>query len=233
MNTQIVNLLPFTIPDESLFNKMGRKRKTKLSSRIKNNVTKATLEVEQFAEPKAMYKVVSLENEDDTILLDGVQFESKKLHHLLEACDKVVVFLITLGEKVDELVRKHSKEQPHYGYILDSAASIAVESAAQHFQKLIEEKVNGQGQTSLRYSPGYCDWPLSEQKKIFEILPHEKFDINLSDTFLMSPLKSITGIIGIASNCSEDFVKSTCELCNKIHCQYKRTAEPIIGELSG
>ena len=222
MNTKILNSIPFQVIDEHIFEKIGRKGKKKVSVRVETCIQKATDDVKKNAEAKAMYKVFSIKDKNDTIWAEGVHFDSKKLSNMLKACDKVVVFLITLGEKIDKLVHSNVKNRLHYGYILDATASLAVESAAQNFQEHIENKVTGNGKTTLRYSPGYCDWPLCEQEKIFQLLRHEQINVNLTDSYLMSPSKSISGIIGIASNDSDNFIRSTCHECKKTDCQYKR-----------
>ena len=49
-----------------------------------------------------------------------------------------------------------------------------------------------------RYSPGYFDLDISEQKKIFALLDITKrIGLTLSDTCQMIPTKSVTAIIGI------------------------------------
>lgn len=47
----------------------------------------------------------------------------------------------------------------------------------------------------LRYSPGYCGWHISGQKALFAALRPEEIGISLRESFLMEPLKSISGVI--------------------------------------
>ena len=46
----------------------------------------------------------------------------------------------------------------------------------------------------LSYSPGYCGWHISGQKKLFAFLHPEEIGIRLLDSFLMHPLKSVSGV---------------------------------------
>jgi hypothetical protein len=70
-----------------------------------------------------------------------------------------------------------------------------------------------------RYSPGYCDWDIREQKKLFELLPENFCGISLLDSMLMKPIKSISGFIGIGSNVT--FNRYTCNYCKDRNCLYR------------
>jgi len=48
-----------------------------------------------------------------------------------------------------------------------------------------------------RFSPGYCQWYVSEQSKLFSLMPEDRLTVKLSDSSLMNPVKSVSGIIGI------------------------------------
>jgi hypothetical protein len=47
----------------------------------------------------------------------------------------------------------------------------------------------------MRFSPGYCGWHVSGQKKLFAALEPEEIGITLTPSCLMKPLKSISGVI--------------------------------------
>jgi hypothetical protein len=47
----------------------------------------------------------------------------------------------------------------------------------------------------MRFSPGYCGWHVTGQKKLFAALHPEEIDITLTPSCLMKPLKSISGVI--------------------------------------
>ena len=83
--------------------------------------------------------------------------------------------------------------------MLDAAASAAADMASDlaaerweyeqgHSDKLMRPSV-------LAYSPGYCGWHVSGQRKLFERLRPEEIGITLNASFLMSPLKSVSGAL--------------------------------------
>lgn len=103
-------------------------------------------------------------------------------------------------------------------FILDTIGSCIAEKAGDKMESLLEKEIAGYRHT-YRFSPGYCGWPLKEQKEIFRILENRPCGILLSDVFLMHPIKSISGIIGIGNNIQER--KYGCDICQLETC-YKR-----------
>jgi cobalamin-dependent methionine synthase I len=87
-------------------------------------------------------------------------------------------------------------------------------------QKQFEELAGKQGWgISNRYSPGYCGWNVAEQQILFALLPPNPCNISLTQSSLMQPIKSISGIIGFGPD-----VKSkghTCQFCEMQNCIYR------------
>jgi hypothetical protein len=65
---------------------------------------------------------------------------------------------------------------------------------------------------SLRYSPGYCGWHISGQKRLFERLNPAEIGITLNSSFLMQPLKSISGVI-VSAERKYHLIKSDYPFC--------------------
>ena len=109
-------------------------------------------------------------------------------------------------------------------YIADCWASIFCEIAFKKFYAQINERYKKQGfYVSPEYSPGYEGFDLSNQKTIFKILLPEQIEISLSSSFIMTPAKSVSGIIGIAS---EDIFHyhPPCERCTiRENCKQKKS----------
>ncbi|MCF0209200.1 MAG: methionine synthase, partial [Bacteroidaceae bacterium] len=71
-----------------------------------------------------------------------------------------------------------------------------------------------------RFSPGYCGWHVREQKLLFSTFPlAEPCGVKLTDSCLMLPIKSVSGVIGIGENVRK--LEYTCGLCDYANC-YKR-----------
>jgi len=51
--------------------------------------------------------------------------------------------------------------------------------------------------TSKRFSAGYGDFSLENQKIIYDVLKLEQLGISLSDKYMLIPEKSVTAVVGI------------------------------------
>ena len=98
--------------------------------------------------------------------------------------------------------------------IVDLIGSEIAEEVAEYVHKKIEQDMRLRGMSiTNRYSPGYCNWHVSDQQKLFKILEGKTCGIQLSDSSLMLPLKSISGIIGVGSNVkNRGYACSKCEM---------------------
>jgi len=160
----------------------------------------------------------------DAIFLAGsLKFYSETLSYVLSDCDWVFVFLVTIGKGLDERVTMMmEKGKIMEGSILDAIGSVAVEQAACKLQDDVEKEVEKKGyKATLRYSPGYCDWDVKQQMTIFKAIDSYSLGVHLTESCLMIPQKSISGIIGIGKfNGSKP---SPCRGCPSItSCPYKR-----------
>ena len=168
-------------------------------------------------------------------ILDNAQFDQCKLyigdetleleriiHAMVRASEQIAFFICTIGPEVPAKIKELSAGGLQLeAYSLDLIASEAVDMAMDVVQEALDEelKVHGLHLTN-RYSPGYCDWNISEQQKLFRILPGEFTKISLADTSVMHPIKTISGIIGIGKNVR--FNPYTCEVCRRKDCGYSK-----------
>lgn len=123
------------------------------------------------------------------------------LDKIYRACDSLALFAVTVGESVStEISRLFEEGEFAVGSMLDSVASEGTEMAAvaveTDYKNYLEEMgCIGSSSGTMRFSPGYCGWDMSSQKKLFELLGPVEIGITLRESFLMQPLKSISGVI--------------------------------------
>ena len=159
----------------------------------------------------------------DSIKLDmGMLFRGSGISTALSGARAAALFAVTAGEGIDRKIRKLSSESVVDAYILDACASTAAEMLARTAHERIDEEAAKLGlYTGCRYSPGYCDWDLSEQEKIFDLLKPEEIGIRLNKSLMMIPRKSITGIIGLGID-REEIRISPCTACKNENCMARR-----------
>jgi hypothetical protein len=117
----------------------------------------------------------------------------------------LALFAVTLGETISAGIKMNFDQNDFAaGAMLDAAASEGAELAADFIEssyreKLWKEKQLPESMAVMRFSPGYCGWHVSGQRKLFEALHPDKIGIELTDSFLMKPLKSISGVMTAGS----------------------------------
>ena len=128
-------------------------------------------------------------------------FEQKsvKLRNNLEGCSAVVLFAATVGSGMDRMIRRFEKSDPQMGLLLQGLGAERVESLCDLFNAEVDAAAQSLGHmTRRRFSPGYGDLPIEVQKEFLPLLDAERrLGIILSDSYLMTPSKSVTAIIGI------------------------------------
>ena len=150
-------------------------------------------------------------------------FQSKVVAQLMEQCEKVAVFLVTIGNHLEETVRQMAEDGLILqATVLDAIGSVAAETVADFVQGRVDEVARAHGLcTSLRFSPGYCDWNIKQQKMVFQAVGRDSTGIHLTEDCLMLPRKSISGVIGIGP-CNGVEHYNPCKTCHKYDCQSRR-----------
>ena len=150
---------------------------------------------ERTVRPKSIYRIFDCTVTEDALIIDNFEFKSKRLAENLKGCKKVAVLAATVGTEGDRLLRECSAESARLAAMQAVLAS-EIETVCDEVQQNIE-KVNGV-KTRSRFSPGYYDLDVSEQKKIFALLEITKrCGITLTETYQMIPTKSVTAFTGI------------------------------------
>lgn len=129
-------------------------------------------------------------------------------------------FAVTLGIAVDDRIKRQGKTAMVQALMLDAAASVLADLYADQAQQQINAFYDRQNlQSSARFSPGYCDWPMKEgQASLIPFLQPDCIGISVSDTGLMTPRKSISAVVIAAGQMP---AVSPCFLCAR-DCPHRR-----------
>ena len=165
--------------------------------------------------------------EGGRVYLDGgMTLKSPKLSRVLRDSEEIVCFITTIGGEIDSEINTMMR-QGHLSdaFVMDALGSVAVESVAEQFHRLMQSQYSENGKAvTLRFSPGYCDWPVEEQRKLFQLFDSNTTGIELKESCLMTPRKSISAVFG-AYPVSGDFAQPPyipCVDCTKIDCPSRR-----------
>lgn len=225
--SSLMNIITYT-PDFSLLSvtvkkayaEMGYKRQQP-EEEVVELTTSLLKEIKDITAPSCAFKLYSGSVEGETVCLDeGSRLQvGAILSSLLEGSERFVIFAATAGSSF----QRYQDELKNEGdmlkrYITDTIGSSIAEATGDYMESMLEREITGFRHTH-RFSPGYCGWHLSEQKEIFRLLDGEPCGITLSDVYLMQPIKSISGIIGVGKNVKENIYG--CRYCELETC-YKR-----------
>jgi hypothetical protein len=217
---------------DALAIRLGKKHSGKLSYSTRQAIERMSRQVETLITPRLYFSIVNVSHQSkgSIVLEDGTRFESVRLSRTLNHCPHIVCFALTIGKIIDRQISSLSqKGRLSQAYILDVMGSLMAENMVEQFWRKMRLKYQSEGRgVSLRFSPGYCDWPLSEQEKLFRFIDADKLSLTLSNHFLMSPRKSISGVFGISAPSHARSVSSynPCGECGKKSCRERRSLDP-------
>jgi hypothetical protein len=161
--------------------------------------------------------------DNNTTEVGGKSFLTEKtVTKVLRHSEKLALFICTAGEGIELWAREANESgDPVKGFIIDAFGSAIADASAAKLQEILNVQVTEiQKKITNRYSPGYCDWPVKDQQKLFSFFPEKFCGITLSESSLMHPIKSVSGFIGIGENVR--FQQYPCDSCKDVNCIYGR-----------
>ncbi|SEA12971.1 Vitamin B12 dependent methionine synthase, activation domain [Lachnospiraceae bacterium NK3A20] len=175
--------------------------------------------------PRSIWKVLPLSSPSENVLITGdMEIHSANLYRNMQGCEKAALLAVTIGQGVDLLIRRAELVSMTDAAIYQAAGAAYVEAVCDDVNRQIIEKAVKEGlYCRPRFSPGYGDFSLEHQKDFFRILEITKtIGVNLSDSLLMAPSKSVTAMIGM-SRTAKPCVIEGCESCgSRDDCSFRR-----------
>ncbi len=205
----ILDNIPFQ-PDRAMLQQELRVRE---GSRQVDHLESLIEEAQAIARPKALYRVARVESKgDDYVIIDGIRLNSRVLRVNLERTDTAFPHIVTCGMELHEWANAIDDVMLHYW--AEAINRAALRAASQALNKHLAKHFCP-GQTSC-ISPGvFPDWPIRQQRVLFELLgdPQDAIGVQLLKSCMMVPTKSTSGIVFPTEEC---FL--ICQLCATEYC---------------
>ena len=181
-------------------------------------------EVAEKVRPSYGYVLYPNEGSDRTTLrLGGKIFHAGGIisRYLFEA-EEFAIFVATAGPEFEALQHRLQCEGDIVKqFMADIIGSEIAEASGRLLSRELEREQSVRTyRVSNRYSPGYCGWPVSEQQTLFSLLPPAPCGITLTDSSLMLPIKSISGIVAVGSKIEKK--PYGCAICGRKDCYKNR-----------
>ena len=170
------------------------------------------LEVSQWLRPQFCFFVVRELPDFDM---------GKIILRQLRGSEAYALFICTSGVEF-EAYQQRLKQQGDMVrvFIADSLGSVIAEHSADRMEESLQESIDKLSwHHTNRFSPGYCGWHVSQQQLLFPLFKGQTCGVKLTNSSLMVPIKSVSGIIGVGKEIRK--LDYTCGLCNFEKC-YKR-----------
>lgn len=183
------------------------------------------------SEPQGLNEPISPNEFAGVFAGQGRNAQETPLQKIFQRADCLHLFAFTLGARISgEIKRLFQSDDFALGSVLDAVASLAADQAGRVAEEWVERHAAGQKDGALPraflYSPGYCGWHISGQEKLFARLRPEKIGISLNASFLMTPLKSISGVLVAGPAAIHQFseVYPFCANCKSPTCRERDMA---------
>ena len=173
--------------------------------------------------PKYVYRETALRIDDSGVHAEGMGavLAGQDIRKHLSGCNRIIVMAATLTSESDKLIRQAAVTGMADSLAMDCLCSAAIEQVCDRAEEEIFSVINAPYRT-WRFSPGYGDFDIHHQDDILRMLDTaKKTGLTMTDSYMLTPTKSVTAIIGISDTQEKCHIKG-CEVCEKKDCIYRR-----------
>lgn len=190
----------------------GYKNKELIKKKILDAANKALERLSFYSSPVGYFyiKKINKQVSNRIELNDGITFNCEIFNERLFESKFLIVFILTLGNGIDETIKKISKDfnEPLGALFLENASWLALELILRDARsKIVKFAMTKNLKIENRMAPGYSYpsktfkkrimWELEEQQVLFKLYETKSISVTLNDTYTMIPRMSRSGIFGL------------------------------------
>ena len=213
MKQIILEKIPFKLDRNLLFKKLhidpSSEDGTQLATMIKH--------AEQIGRPKVLYTLSSINSlNEEHVTVDNIMLSSRVMQVNFADINRVFPYVVTCGRELHEWAA--NIEDMLEEYWSDIIMEQALVAAMKYFHNHMQEGYR-LGKFKAMNPGSLEDWPISQQRELFQILGNvkEAIGVELTDSYLMLPMKSTSGILFQTESSYEN-----CQLCPRVDCPNRR-----------
>lgn len=192
-----------TSPDDELRSQMNR-----LADELSSQII-----------PRYTWRILPLTRFDQGLQAGNIPLPGRSARLMLADCSECALLICTLGTPFDDWLRRLQLRDMSRAVMLDALGSAYVEAACDEATREIAARFPKRCLTD-RFSPGYGDLPLEVQPRLLEAAEARRIGVTVNPSLLMTPLKSVTALIGLADRpqiarirgCAYCAMNQTCTL---------------------
>jgi hypothetical protein len=222
---QVLTDLPLAIdPDEVLRFQGYKKGRDVATPDVRALLDEALDEGRRLMAPRAVARWASVTTcSAHALHVEGAMLSIPRIGKLWGPVTDVAAVVCTIGDALERRVAElwDARELP-LASMLDSVGSGAVESLAEHVNDLLCQQGLPDLRVTNRISPGYADWDVAEQPRLFGLVHTAAIGVTLNEACVMTPGKSISLLVGAGAEARVDHYFTQCARCWMRDCAYRR-----------
>ncbi len=179
----------------------GIARSVEPSEKIQTLFYDAITRFDLLAEPIGIIQRICREEFDSVYANSGRNDRDTPLEAIVPRASALAFCAATLGQPISQRISDlFGKNDFALATMLDAVASIGADNCGRYMEEILrrdlqKNPLEAGDITVMLYSPGYCGWHISGQEALFASLQPGNVGIQLNGSFLMDPLKSISGLL--------------------------------------
>ena len=215
--------LGLTLSD--VYESMGYRKGVEPDSQTTALVARMLADLEREVKPAYVLKTFPGKVEDHSVVIDGVVFDTPKtIGKILQGAHHFALFIVTAGQAYDDWAGRIKQQGDIlYEFVADAIGSATAEKMGLYVKIQLDQLLKGSNRSSS-FCPGQYHWPISEQSKLFTLMGDDTLGVTINESYLMHPIKSVSGIIGIGETLNPKI--TACSLCPRVDC-FRRNAEHV------
>jgi hypothetical protein len=183
----------------------------------------ALADAHEFTRPAAIWDAFPIREfrHERLVLADGTKIGGGPVASVVAGASELAVGVCTAGSEISQRITEHQRAGRRLrAMFLDDLGSWAVDQVRQQVCRTIETDATARGwRASASLSPGESEWSVAEQSVIFKLVDARSIGVTLTESLVMTPIKSLSLIVGIgpgplgvegASNCDFCTIRERC-----------------------
>ena len=199
----------------------------KPDERISALMDECEAELLKAAKPRFVWRVFDISRSESGIELSGCGFllPGKDIARHLNGCTKAAVTAATLSADADRLLKRLQLEDSAKAMAADALASVLAEQTSDMAREEILADMEGYSATWC-YAAGYGDFPLELTPLLITAADaSRKIGVSCTGSNMITPQKSIVGVVGLSENKLGDRHKNCDECSMRDSCKFRAAGD--------
>jgi hypothetical protein len=224
---KILENIPLDIPQDIGKDFLEKVMGSTINAPMERMLKEKTSVCIQSMTPKAIYDRFEIDKVEEDLVhfKSGHIFCGPNISKILTGSKTAIITIFTLGSRVDQTINEESQSGDMLATIIMDSITTSLLDILGDFvgEKIKKEGIEQQNWgTTCAYSPGQYKWTIEEQKKIFDMIDGKTIGVELNESYLMVPFKSISGVYGFGPEDEIDETRVACDLCPRENCIGRR-----------